>query len=89
MVLLIHPHDKRLGGVVEDTSAIRPVSRHTGGSEEGRDGFVKHQVLFYEAVLLSVSHFRQRKVLPLQEGGGNQYNAMTVTPSYHRNYTLI
>ena len=65
VVLLVHPHQKRLAVVVEDASAVGPVARHAGTEKEGRDGFVEEEVVLNELLLLLVGHGGEGEVLAL------------------------
>ena len=66
MILLVHPDDECLGGIVIDSSTVRPVSRHARGGKERRDGFVKHDVLLDHLLVLSIRHVGQRVVTALK-----------------------
>ena len=54
--------------IVPDTSGIGPVSSHTSGGEEGRNGLVEEEVIGDELLLGGVGHFVEREILALEKG---------------------
>merc|ERR1739844_889098 len=73
LILFIHPDEESLGSVVEDTSALWPVSLHTSNSQIS---VARHEEEVIINKLLSdlLVHFSQRIVLsskvPSEGGGG-------------------
>ena len=62
MILFVDPDQEVLGVVVPDSTGVGPVTRHTGGQEEGRDGLVEEEVVFDQFVLFRFGHAAQRIV---------------------------
>ena len=60
--------------IVPDATGVRPVTGHTGASEECRDGLVKEEVVGNELLLGGVGHFVKWVVFALN---------VVLTDEYH------
>lgn len=64
VVLLVHPHEEVLLGVVEDSATVGPVaSRAAVGEHVARGGLLEEEVVVDELLLFRVGHPAERVVL--------------------------
>jgi len=96
VIFFVDPNEEVLLIVVPDTSRVGPVSGHSSGGKEGRNWFVKEEVVSDELVLVLFGHVGKTVVLALEltielgksfTGGGFDLSSLGASAPWRKSVT--